>query len=141
MRCCAVPAERCRCYRGAAAHARRPTGAWGAWLPAPDDESGLPDAFALLAELVAGGAQVVAVHGGSSFTRTLVCEQVRMHHHLPALLVEDELDEDRAVTAVLSGRADLVARPGPAGTAGPVDDAPPVADAPTTEDADAHAHR
>ena len=127
--------------RGFPAPARRPTEAWGAWLPAPDDERGLPDTFALLAEMVAGGAQVVAVNGGSSFTRTLVCEQVRMHHLLPALLVEDEFDEDRAVTAVLSGRADLVARPGPAGTAGPVDDAPPVADAPTTEDADAHAHR
>ncbi len=127
--------------RGFPAPARRPTEAWGAWLPAPDDERGLPDTFALLAEMVAGGAQVVAVNGGSSFTRTLVCEQVRMHHRLPALLVEDEFDEDRAVTAVLSGRADLVARPGPAGAAGPVGDAPPVADAPSTEDADAHAHR
>ena len=43
-----------------------------------------------------------------------------MHHLLPALLVEEEFDADRAVTAVLSGRADLVARPGPAGAAGPV---------------------
>ncbi len=35
----------------------------------------------------------VAVHGGTALTRTLVCEQARMHHKLPALLVDPELDD------------------------------------------------
>jgi anthraniloyl-CoA monooxygenase len=89
----------------------RPTGdheTWGARLAAPDDESGLGPVFEQLAGLAAAGAALVAVHGGSAFTRTLVCEEVRMRHGLPALLVDPGLDRDKAVTAVLSGRADLV---------------------------------
>ncbi|MCO1659484.1 FAD-dependent monooxygenase [Pseudonocardia humida] len=88
-------------------------GADGAALPAarllaPDDEAGLAAAAARLDGLVGGGAAVVAVHGGTAFTRTLLTERVRMHHGLPALLVDPDLDHDRAVTAVLSGRTDLV---------------------------------
>jgi anthraniloyl-CoA monooxygenase len=97
-------------------------GADGAALPAarlaaPDDESGLAAATARLDELVGGGAGLVAVHGGAAFTRTLLTERVRMHHGLPALLVDPGLDRDRAVTAVLSGRTDLVGA-GPATVAG-----------------------
>jgi anthraniloyl-CoA monooxygenase len=51
---------------------------------------------------------LVAVHGGTGYTRTLLTEQARLHHQLPALLVDDSIDRDRAVTAVLSGRTDLV---------------------------------
>jgi anthraniloyl-CoA monooxygenase len=85
----------------------------GGWVVAPDGEAGLPAAFAALDAVVARGAPLVAVAGGSAFTRTLVCEQARLHHGVAALLVDPELDRDRAVTAVLSGRADLVA-PDPA---------------------------
>ncbi|MGE3284522.1 MAG: FAD-dependent monooxygenase [Pseudonocardia sp.] len=81
----------------------------GVWIQAPDDEAGLPGAFAALADAVAGGAALVAVRGGTPLTRTLVCEQARLHHGVAALLVDPELDRDRAVTAILSGRADLVA--------------------------------
>jgi anthraniloyl-CoA monooxygenase len=81
---------------------------WGAWLRAPGEESELPAALDLLAGLVSAGPVLVAVRGGSSLTRTLLCEQVRLRHRVPALLVDDELDRDRAVTSVLSGRADLV---------------------------------
>jgi hypothetical protein len=35
-----------------------------------------------------------------------------MHHKTPALLIDPDGDPDRAVTAVLSGRADLVAAEG-----------------------------
>lgn len=48
------------------------------------------------------------MHGGTAYTRTLLTEQARLRHGLPALLVDDSLDHDRAVTAVLSGRTDLV---------------------------------
>ncbi|GAA3217898.1 hypothetical protein GCM10017691_00260 [Pseudonocardia petroleophila] len=71
-------------------------------VAAPDDESGLPAAFAQLP-----GSGLVAVHGGTSFTRTLVCEQARMHHGLTTVLIDDDMDEDKALTAVLSGRTDL----------------------------------
>jgi anthraniloyl-CoA monooxygenase len=78
-------------------------------VEAPADESGLPAARGRVREVVGSGAELVAVHGGAAFTRTLVCEEVRLVHGRAAVLVEPAADRDRAVTAVLSGRADLVA--------------------------------
>ncbi len=95
------------------------SGPWGAAVAAPADEAGLPAVFARLAELAGLDRPpvLVAVHGGTALTRTLVCERARMHDRLPALLVDpeagfDEAGRDRAVTTVLSGRADLVGVPG-----------------------------
>jgi 2-polyprenyl-6-methoxyphenol hydroxylase-like FAD-dependent oxidoreductase len=77
-------------------------------VEAPADESGLPAARARVREAVADGAQLIAVHGGAAFTRTLVCEEIRLVHARTAILVDVETDP---VTAVLSGRADgLVSR-------------------------------
>ncbi|MGW1225436.1 FAD-dependent monooxygenase [Streptomyces sp. NPDC001478] len=90
-------------------------GPWGALLTAPDAEAGLPgvlDRLAALAGSGAGGPVLVAVHGGTPLTRVLVCEQARMAEGLPALLIDPEPDRDRALTTVLSGRADLVGVPG-----------------------------
>lgn len=84
------------------------TGRWGAWVAAPDSEAGLDDACAVVDELAKAGPLLVAVHGGGTHTRTLLTEQIRLRYGLPALLVDDGLDRDRAVTAILSGRADLV---------------------------------
>lgn len=88
---------------------------WGAALAAPAGEQGMPDAAARLGELARLDPPpvLVAVHGGTSLTRMLVCEQARLHDGLAALLVDpdagdDEATRDRAVTAVLSGRVDLV---------------------------------
>jgi len=77
----------------------------------PLTRSGLPAALTVLADIVDHDPAVVAVHGGTALTRTLLCEQARMKYSVPALLVEDEPDADLAVTAVLSGRADLVGAP------------------------------
>ncbi|MHA6779709.1 FAD-dependent monooxygenase [Pseudonocardia saturnea] len=88
-----------------AATTRQESGLAAIGVEAPDDESGLPTAFAQLAGV--DGA-LVAVHSGTSFTRTLVCEEARMRHGLPTLLVDPGLDGDAALTAVLSGRTDLV---------------------------------
>jgi anthraniloyl-CoA monooxygenase len=79
-------------------------------IAAPDTEAGLPECFAHLAALPRD-LPFVAVHGGTPLTRTLLCEQARMHEGLPALLVSPETDRDEAITAVLSGRADLVGVP------------------------------
>lgn len=88
------------------------SGPRGVLLTAPGDESGLPAAFARLAGLARDEHVVlVAVHGGTSLTRTLLCEQARMAEHLPALLIDPGADRDHALTAVLSGRADLVGSP------------------------------
>ncbi|MEW1685856.1 FAD-dependent monooxygenase [Streptomyces sp. NPDC093594] len=81
---------------------------WGARVQAPEDESGLAAAHTRLAALAAAGPLLVAVHGGTAHTRALLTERARLHHALPALLIDDTLDRDRAVTAVLSGRTDLV---------------------------------
>jgi anthraniloyl-CoA monooxygenase len=90
--------------------ARPPAGGpWAARLAAPEDEAELPAALSAVAALADGDPAFLAVHGGTALTRLLVCEQARMQHKLPALLVEPGLDTDAAVTTVLSGRADLVA--------------------------------
>jgi salicyloyl-CoA 5-hydroxylase len=83
-------------------------GRWGAWVAAPADGAGLATARDRLAALAGAGPVLVAVHGGTAHTRTLLAEQARLRHGLPALLVDDAMDRDRAVTALLSGRTDLV---------------------------------
>jgi 2-polyprenyl-6-methoxyphenol hydroxylase-like FAD-dependent oxidoreductase len=90
------------------APARRP---WGARLAAPVHEAGLPAAFGRLGQLARHRPALVAVYGGTPLTRTLVCEQARLHTGIPALLIDDGLDADLAVTTVLSGRADLAGAP------------------------------
>jgi anthraniloyl-CoA monooxygenase len=81
---------------------------WGARIAAPVREADLPAVFTVLSQLTRHRPTLVAVHGGTPLTRTLVCEQARLRSGIPALLIDDDLDTDRAVTAVLSGRADLV---------------------------------
>ncbi|MGN9837294.1 FAD-dependent monooxygenase [Nonomuraea sp. H19] len=77
---------------------------WATPVAAPMDER---DVAAVVAAIPPSHA--VAVHGGTPLTRTLVSEQVRLRSGLPTILVDDGLDEDAATTAILSGRADLVA--------------------------------
>ncbi|TMR94988.1 2-polyprenyl-6-methoxyphenol hydroxylase [Nonomuraea basaltis] len=77
---------------------------WATPVAAPQDER---DVAAIVAAVPDGGA--VAVHGGTPLTRTLVSERVRFGRGLPAILVDDDLDTDAALTVILSGRADLVA--------------------------------
>jgi anthraniloyl-CoA monooxygenase len=89
-------------------------GPWGALVAAPACEEGLPEVFDRLAALPRGedAPVLVAVHSGTALTRVLVCEQTRMQERLQALLVDpDHADPDRALTTVLSGRADLVGVP------------------------------
>jgi 2-polyprenyl-6-methoxyphenol hydroxylase-like FAD-dependent oxidoreductase len=83
-------------------------GPWGARLQAPDGEDGLAAARERLAGLAAAGPVLAAVHGGTPLTRILLCEQARLRLGLPALLIDAGLGRDEAVTALLSGRADLI---------------------------------
>ena len=55
------------------------------------------------------GAALVAVRGGTPLTRRLICEEARLGHGTAALLIEDVATPTPPPTAVLSGRADLVA--------------------------------
>jgi salicyloyl-CoA 5-hydroxylase len=84
---------------------------WGALVTAPPLEGDLDGAYRRLAALAEQSPAVVAVHGGTGLTRSLLCERARLVHGLPALLIDPELDRDQAVTVVLSGRADLVGVP------------------------------
>jgi anthraniloyl-CoA monooxygenase len=84
------------------------SGDWGLWLTAPDGEAGLPAVITQLEAGIAAGAAVVAVSGGSSVTRVLLCEEARMVRGTVALLVDDSLRPAQAATLILSGRADLV---------------------------------
>ncbi|MFP7365237.1 FAD-dependent monooxygenase [Corynebacterium callunae] len=51
----------------------------------------------------------VVIHGGDALNRRLLAEEARFARKLTVVLVE-EADEDAAITAVLSGRADAVAQ-------------------------------
>ena len=87
---------------------------WGLWVAAPDTEDRLPPALDALAKGVAADAALVAVGGGTALTRRLLCEAARLEHGAVSLLVEQVdpgLATDVAVTAVLSGRTDLVSAP------------------------------
>jgi 2-polyprenyl-6-methoxyphenol hydroxylase-like FAD-dependent oxidoreductase len=86
--------------------------AWGLTIEAPEREDQLPPLLDAVAKAAADGTALVAVSGGTALTRRLLCESTRLEHGAVALLVEDvdpALADDVAVTAVLSGRADLVA--------------------------------
>jgi 2-polyprenyl-6-methoxyphenol hydroxylase-like FAD-dependent oxidoreductase len=86
----------------------------GAWVSAPDTEAGLDRADHEVARALAEGACLVAVGGGTALTRRLVCEAARLDHGAVTLLVEDGSEdsvfEDRARTAILSGRTDLIGK-------------------------------
>jgi salicyloyl-CoA 5-hydroxylase len=99
-------------------------GPWGLWIAAPDTEEQLPAALDALAKGIAAGTALVAVGGGTALTRRLLCEAARLEHGAVSLLVEEAdagLDAgqaaDVAVTAVLSGRTDLVSFPAAGGPA------------------------
>jgi anthraniloyl-CoA monooxygenase len=84
-------------------------------ITAPDTEDGLDRAEATVARGLAAGACLVAVAGGTALTRRLLCEAARLDHGAVTMLIEDATEdtafEDRARTAILSGRADLVGVP------------------------------
>jgi hypothetical protein len=80
-------------------------------LAAPATEQGLEQAVVELERGIAGAPELVLIHGGTSLTRTLLAEECRLVRRVPAVVVEDELDRDRALRLVLSGRADAVAVP------------------------------
>ncbi|MGY1883944.1 FAD-dependent monooxygenase [Blastococcus sp. SYSU DS0753] len=87
---------------------------WALAVTAPDTEDLLPPVLDAVAKAAADGTALVAVSAGTALTRRLLCEAARLEHSTVALLVEDvdpSLADDIAVTAVLSGRTDLVAIP------------------------------
>jgi salicyloyl-CoA 5-hydroxylase len=86
------------------------SGNWVVRVTAPDTGAGVELAVEEAARGLAAGACLVAVDGGTSFTRRLVSEAARLDHGAVTMLVEDG-NEDTARTAVLSGRADLVGVP------------------------------
>jgi len=88
--------------------------AWGLRVAAPDTESELASALDAVAKGLAAGTALVATAGGTALTRRLLCEAARLEHGAVSLLVEEvdpAVAEDVAVTAVLSGRTDLVSAP------------------------------
>jgi len=84
-------------------------------ITAPDTEDGLDLAEAAVTRGLAAGACLVVIEGGTALTRRLLSEAARLDHGAVTMLVEDGNEdsacEDRARTAILSGRADLVGVP------------------------------
>ena len=92
-------------------------GEWALSVSAPPTEQGLGSALEVVAKGVAAGAVLVVAKDGTPLTRRLVCEAARLEQRVPSVLVEEGEDshygaDDTAITAILSGRADLVATPG-----------------------------
>ena len=85
-------------------------GNWAIRVTAPDTEAGVERAIEEAARGLAAGACLVAVDGGTSLTRPLISEAARLEHGAVTMLIEDA-HEDTALTAVLSGRADLMGVP------------------------------
>jgi 2-polyprenyl-6-methoxyphenol hydroxylase-like FAD-dependent oxidoreductase len=81
------------------------------WFTAPQGEDQLPQIYDRLVDALSDATppELVAVRGGTALTRSLLAEQARLVHGVPVLIVEDAMDDDRAETLLLSGRADLVA--------------------------------
>jgi anthraniloyl-CoA monooxygenase len=90
---------------------------WALEIAAPKTEADLAPALEAVGRGAEAGAALVAVRAGTPLTRRLICEEARLRHDTPALLIEDG-DADTATTAVLSGRADLIAEPGVAAPEG-----------------------
>lgn len=82
---------------------------WGLLVQAPVDETALASTWKTVTEGIAAGASLVAITGGTAFTRRQISETVRIEHNGVSLLIEEGDDGDAALTAVLSGRTDLVA--------------------------------
>ena len=84
---------------------------WALPVTAPGAEGELADARGAVAKGVAAGAALVVVEGGTSLTRRLLTEAARLEDGAVTVLVEDppaDRADDIALTAVLSGRTDLV---------------------------------
>lgn len=81
------------------------------WLTAPGGEAELAEVHDQLTAALSGDVppDLVSVQDGTPLTRSLLAEQARLVCGVPALIVEDSMDDDRAETLLLSGRADLVA--------------------------------
>lgn len=86
--------------------------------PDTDATSLTPDVHAELDKLCAAQPDTVVVRGGTPLSRVLCAEHVRLHHRIPAIIVDTPatirarraVDErDCATTLILSGRADAVA--------------------------------
>lgn len=86
--------------------------------PGTDTTSLSDDLRAELDKLCAAAPAAVVVSGGTPLSRVLCAEHVRLHHRVPAIVIDttaavrarravDELDN--AATLILSGRADAVA--------------------------------
>ena len=73
------------------------------------------DGFALakarLGEILLARPSIVAIGGGTSVERILLAEECRMSGSVPSMMIEGFFDEDRFITAILSGRTDFIGVP------------------------------
>ncbi len=78
-------------------------------LEAPLDEEDLDAAIRSVFDSP-DAPRAALVTGGTPLTRQLASEAIRLRHGASAVIHEPDCDDDRALTLVLSGRADAVAR-------------------------------
>jgi anthraniloyl-CoA monooxygenase len=80
----------------------------GIVVAAPKTETEVDATVDVLSDSAAG-VPLIVVTGGSGLTRALLSERLRFRQVAPTAIAIDAVDEDQALTLVLSGRADAVA--------------------------------
>ena len=80
-------------------------GPWGLLVPAGERSSA-----DVVGRSCDGDARpdLLAVVGGTPHVRRATCEELRLACDVPLMVVDDEFSDDRALTMLLSGRADVV---------------------------------
>ena len=82
----------------------------GVVVTAPHHDTEI-DAAVSAVSAAAKHAPLIVVTGGSRLTRALLSERIRFQGLAPTVIAIDAVDEDLALTLVLSGRADAIAYP------------------------------
>jgi len=82
----------------------------GVVVTAPHHDTEI-DAAVSAVTAAAKHAPLIVVTGGSRLTRALLSERIRFQGLAPTVVAIDAVDEDLALTLVLSGRADAIAYP------------------------------
>ena len=73
----------------------------------PESAGGLEKARSTLEDVLRKCPAIVAVTGGSSLDRVLLCEDIRLGGSALAMIVDDHAKLVAAETSIMSGRADF----------------------------------
>lgn len=80
----------------------------GVMVTISQDQDGYEKAVAEIEDIAGKNPKVIAVAGGDQSDRRSLAEICKLVHHIPTMIIEDQVDPDLGETLVLSGRTDFV---------------------------------